>query len=103
MASNLDGNQGMKVFNVNVPIIYFEAFETLKLHYPSRSEIMRHALRDFLIKELGFDSVLTGEDRQDLIKKVQDASIKIKERNEMKKKPRPLGNSFYMNGGDDGK
>ena len=93
----------MKVFTLNIPTIYWEAFEVLQTRYPSKSEIMRVALRDFLVKELAFDSLLTGEDRSNIIKRVQAEIINMKERHMKNRKHQPLGNGFYMNGGDDGK
>ena len=45
----------MKIVTVNIPIPYINAIDKLTGHdglYPSRSELIRVAVRDFLIKEL---------------------------------------------------
>ncbi len=45
----------MKIVTVNLPVSYLNAIETLtgnKGLYPSRSELIRVAVRDFLIREL---------------------------------------------------
>ena len=45
----------MKIITVNVPVPYLKTIENLVGDdglYPSRSELIRVALRDFLIKEL---------------------------------------------------
>jgi len=45
----------MKIITVNVPVPYLKTIEDLIGDdglYPSRSELIRVALRDFLIKEL---------------------------------------------------
>ena len=45
----------MKIITVNLPVPYIKTIEGLvgdKGLYPSRSELIRVALRDFLIKEL---------------------------------------------------
>ena len=97
------GTETMKVFTLNIPTIYWEAFEVLQTHYPSKSEIMRVALRDFLVKELAFDSLLTGEDRTNIIRRVQEELINMKERHLKNRKHQPLGNGFYINGGDEEK
>jgi len=45
----------MKIVTVNIPITYLEAIERLVGEnglYPSRSELIRVAVREFLLKEL---------------------------------------------------
>lgn len=45
----------MKIVTVNIPEPYIQAIDKLTGHdglYPSRSELIRVAVRDFLIKEL---------------------------------------------------
>ncbi len=45
----------LKIITVNLPISYLKAIDSLTGHtglYPSRSELIRVAIRDFLIHEL---------------------------------------------------
>ncbi|MHA1518711.1 MAG: ribbon-helix-helix domain-containing protein [Promethearchaeota archaeon] len=45
----------MRIITVNLPISYLRAIDSLTGHeglYPSRSELIRVAVRDFLIREL---------------------------------------------------
>jgi len=46
----------MKIITINLPERYVEAIQVLKdlKLYPSRSEALRIALRDFLAKEVNF-------------------------------------------------
>ncbi|MGM0469473.1 MAG: ribbon-helix-helix domain-containing protein [Promethearchaeati archaeon] len=64
----------MKIVTVNVPESYLDAIDKLtgnKGLYPSRSELIRCAVRDFLLKELSMAKKLKkytmkGEDGEDL-------------------------------------
>ncbi|TFF93400.1 MAG: ribbon-helix-helix protein, CopG family [Promethearchaeota archaeon] len=64
----------MKIVTVNVPESYLDAIEKLtgnKGLYPSRSELIRCAVRDFLLKELSMAKKLNkynmkGEEGEDL-------------------------------------
>jgi len=50
-----ESEKKMKIITVNLPVPYIKTIENLvgdKGLYPSRSELMRVAIRDFLIKEL---------------------------------------------------
>ena len=85
----------MKIITINVPVIFLKAFEKIQDHYPSRSECMRHALREFLVKEIEFHGVLTGEGNENIIRQIQEENI-TKLRMEYQKKP--LGNKFYLEG-----
>ena len=52
----------MKIVTVNVPEPYINAIDKLTGHdglYPSRSELIRVAVRDFLLKELRMANNLT--------------------------------------------
>ena len=88
-------NKKMKIITINVSVIFLKAFDILSSHYPSRSECMRHALREFLIKEMQFNTLLTGEDHENIIKSIQEEDLS-KLRMEYQKKP--LGNKFYLEG-----
>lgn len=102
----------MVILTINIPRLYYDALDIVKLHYPSRSEALRTALRDFLIKELEFNGNITRDNHDMLINNVKmiplEKSNKIKTKSLEKSKRKytkkiPLGNAFYINGGDDGK
>lgn len=62
----------MKIITVNLPISYLKAIESLTGHkglYPSRSELIRVAVRNFLVREL---------DAAKSFKKYQEAQEKKK-------------------------
>lgn len=45
----------LKIITVNIPVTYLKAIDSLvgdKALYPSRSELIRVAVRDFLIREM---------------------------------------------------
>ena len=88
----------MKIMTINVPIIFLEAFEKVKAHYPSRSEMMRVALREFLIKELALNTTLTGEDHETFIRIVKETPITNPRPLGYKNKPNGLGNKYYLEG-----
>ena len=88
--------KNMKIMTINVPIIFLEAFKKVEAHYPSRSEMMRIALREFLIKELAFNTQITGKDHETFIRIVKETPITKPLNGEPKKKP--LGNAFWING-----
>jgi metal-responsive CopG/Arc/MetJ family transcriptional regulator len=56
--------QKMKVITINVPRIYlafmFEMLKEDEPNYPSRSELVRAAIKDFIVKELLFRESLKG-------------------------------------------
>ena len=85
--------KNMKIMTINVPIIFLEAFKKVEAHYPSRSEMMRIALREFLIKELAFNTQITGKDHETFIRIVRETPI-TKHQN----KPIGLGNKYYLEG-----
>ena len=87
-------NKKMKIMTINVPVIFLEAFEEIKTHYPSRSEMMRVALREFLIKELALNTTLTGKDHSDFIRIVKETPTE----NILKHQHEPMGNKYYLEG-----
>ena len=86
-------NKRMKIITINVPVIFLKAFDILSSHYSSRSECMRHALREFLVKEIEFNGLLTGTDHEQIIKAIHDENI---EKLRMEHQKKPLGNKYYL-------
>ncbi len=64
----------IKIITINLPIRYLEAIQVLTdlRQYPSRSEAIREALRDFLKKELIFFDKLEEKSFKILIRSVGD-------------------------------
>jgi Arc/MetJ-type ribon-helix-helix transcriptional regulator len=60
----------MKIITINLPEKYLAAIQTLNDYgiYPSRSEAIRIALRDFLDKELELDQTLDANELKSLIR-----------------------------------
>lgn len=64
----------MKIITVNLPVPYIKTIELLVGNdslYPSRSELIRVAIRDFLIKELEVAKTLPEPVEEPLIKPVE--------------------------------
>lgn len=84
-------NNRLKIITINIPKIYLGVMAKVQEHYNSRSEMMRVALREFLIKELEFNSKLTGEDHQDFIRVVRETPTTV-----LTHQKKPIGNSYYL-------
>lgn len=57
----------MKIITINVPVSYLQAIDSLCGEgglYPSRSELIRVAVRDFLIKEIEASKAFTKYQNQ---------------------------------------
>ncbi len=71
----------MKIVTVNVPESYIEAIEKLIGEnglYPSRSELIRAAVREFLIKELKMVKHMTKPPIKPELKEVEEDENMIK-------------------------
>jgi Arc/MetJ-type ribon-helix-helix transcriptional regulator len=79
----------MKIVTVNVPESYLDAIEKLTGNdglYPSRSELIRCAVRDFLIKELQMaKTLIRSNENSNLEEELSDSEyvrIPVKSKNE---------------------
>jgi Arc/MetJ-type ribon-helix-helix transcriptional regulator len=79
----------MKIVTVNVPESYLDAIEKLTGNdglYPSRSELIRCAVRDFLIKELQMaKKLIRSNENSNLEEELSDSEyvrIPVKSKNE---------------------
>lgn len=71
----------MQIVTVNLPSIYIDAIAKLTENgmFPSRSEAIRHALRDFLKNELEMvESLLDLSEKEGKIQIIQDSKTKSK-------------------------
>ena len=88
----------MKIMTINVPIIFLDAMKKVSAHYPSRSEMIRVALKEFLVKELALNTTLTGEDHDICIRIVKETPITNTRHLGYKNKPNGLENKYYLEG-----
>ena len=80
----------MKIVTVNVPESYIDAIEKLIGEnglYPSRSELIRCAVREFLIKELKMAKNMTKYDKPELNDFDEENFVRIPVENEKKEEP----------------
>ena len=84
----------MKIITINVPKIFLKAFKQIEEHYSSRSEAIRVAIREFLIKEIKLNGLLTGEDHEDFIRVVKETPTENLFK--LKHQKKPIGNGYYL-------
>ena len=86
---------------INVPIIFLDVMKKVSAHYPSRSEMIRVALKEFLVKELAFNTQITGKDNEKYIRIVKETPVENPRPLGYKNKPNGLGNKYYLEGLED--
>lgn len=63
----------MKILTVNLPVTDLKKIEKLVgVLYPSRSELIRVAVREFLVKEIGMANDLNEQPSDEEIEKIKD-------------------------------
>ena len=95
MAPEKINHEPMKVLTVNLPVEYLNILlENGLFNYTTKSEFLREAFKDKLIKELELRGKLRNESTEKIIEYVQNMDLSNPfERG--KSKHVPLGNSFY--------
>lgn len=80
----------MKIVTVNVPESYVEAIEKLIGEnglYPSRSELIRCAVREFLLKELKMAKSIVTYDKSDFDDFDEENLVRVPVKNEKEEEP----------------
>ena len=106
-------NHSMRIVTINVPEVYLRyikmqcdkenARENLGFE-PSRSEYVRHAIKDKIIRDNALGMFFEKEFKDDKVWEVRNATMKLENQLEVVRVPytnskrEPLGNNYYNKG-----
>jgi len=80
-------NPSMKMITLYIPQKYLEAIEYLinQKYFPNRSELIRVAIRDLILKELKINEIISKHEDEIMSAFLKDIEQEIKEDSELKK------------------